>query len=184
MKKMRKKINVFLAFWCIAITTIAQDYTILGEIKDYKQQDNSLVFTCENGKAKLSFLTGDLVRVQMTPYDKFPEDNLHLDENGPYAVVKYDWEGVDYQVSEDFDSGLEGEIYRVEAGNVIVKIRKFPFKIIFCDQYENILVQEKDGINNAGLGYNDSIVYETMNLPDDEHFFGFGAYKTPLDMRG
>jgi alpha-glucosidase len=184
MKKMRKKIKIFLAFLCIAITTIAQDYTILGEIKDYKQQDNSLVFTCDNGKAKLSFLTGGLVRVQMTPYDKFPEDHLHLNENGPYAVVKYDWEGLDYQVSEDFDSGLEGEIYRVEAGNLIVKIRKSPFKIIFCDQYENILVQEKDGINNAGLGYNDSIVYETMNLPDDEHFFGFGAYKNPLDMRG
>ncbi|MHC4617695.1 MAG: glycoside hydrolase family 31 protein [Planctomycetota bacterium] len=43
---------------------------------------------------------------------------------------------------------------------------------------------EKEGIVNAGLGYEGSKVYETMALPDDEHFFGFGAHNHPLDMRG
>jgi hypothetical protein len=41
---------------------------------------------------------------------EFPKDDLHLDDNGPYAVVKYDWDGVPYKISEARDVDLEGAI--------------------------------------------------------------------------
>jgi alpha-glucosidase (family GH31 glycosyl hydrolase) len=99
-------------------------------------------------------------------------------------VVKYDWPGVSYTVSEEFDFDLEGAIYKIQAGKLVVKARKQPFKLAFCNKAGELLTMEKEGVVDAGLGYDGSKVYETMRLADDEHFFGFGAHNHPLDMRG
>jgi len=114
----------------------------------------------------------------------FPADTLHEDENGPYAVVTYTWPGVEYKVKEGFDFDLEGFVYTISAGKLVVKVRKQPFKLAFYDAKGKLLVMEKEGVVDAGLGYEGSKVYETMQLGDDEHFFGFGAHNHPLDMRG
>jgi hypothetical protein len=76
----------------------------------------------------------------------FPKDTLHLAENGPYAVVTYDWAGVPYKISEGFDPDLEGVVYNIRAGKVTVKVRKQPFKLAFYDAKGNLLVMEKEGI--------------------------------------
>jgi alpha-glucosidase len=157
---------------------------MLGDIQSYIKDKSHLTFNCENGKVKISFLAEDLVRIHMSPDGNFPPDDLHLNENGPYAVVNYSWSGVSYKIEEKFDHDLEGNIYNVSAGKLIVKIRKSPFKLAFYDRENKLLVMEKPGIVNAGLGYAGSRVFETMALNDDEHFFGFGAYNNPLDMRG
>jgi len=159
-------------------------YTIMGSIKSLEKQGYNVTFKCENGKVRLSFLTDDLVRIHMTPTGVFPPDDLHLNENGPYAVVRYDWPGAQYKVKEEFDYDLEGTVYKFSTGKIVVKVRKSPFKLAFYDPGGNLLVMEKPGVGNCGLGYADSKVYETMAMADDEHFFGFGAYNNPLDMRG
>jgi len=166
-------------------TSTAWAYTIMGNVNDYRKNGYNLTFNCENGKVRLSFLRDDLIRVHMTPAGKeFPADDLHLNWNGPYAVVTYTWPGVSYRISEEFDHDLEGLVYNIRAGRILVKVRKQPFKLAFYDDKAKPLVMEKHGIVNAGLGHAGSKVYETMQLPEDEHFFGFGAYNNPLDMRG
>ncbi|MHC4573593.1 MAG: glycoside hydrolase family 31 protein [Planctomycetota bacterium] len=170
--------NVLLANW-------AGGYTIMGNIRSYEKDGYNITFDCENGRVKLSFLKEDLVRVHMAPAGKdFPKDELHLEENGPYAVARYTWPGVAYKMVEEFDFGLEGEVYSILAGKLVTKVRKRPFKLAFYDAEGKPLVMEKEGIVDAGLGYAGSKVYETMRLPDDEHFFGFGGHNHPLDMRG
>lgn len=164
--------------------SIAAAYTIMGNISSLTEDGYNVTFTCEKGKVRLSFLTDDLVRVHMAPDGNFPTDDLHVNENGPYAVVNYTWPGVAHKISEEFDYDLEGAVYKIQAGKLIVKVRKMPFKLAFFDAGANPLVMEKAGIVDAGLGHDGSKVYETMELPDDEHFFGFGAHNHPLDMRG
>jgi alpha-glucosidase (family GH31 glycosyl hydrolase) len=160
-------------------------YTMMGNVISYGQDGYNVTFNCENGKVRLSFLTDDLVRAHMAPAGKdFPKDTLHLDENGPYAVVTYTWPGVLYKISEEFDFDLEGAIYKIKAGKLIVKVRKQPFKLAFYDTADNVLVKEKEGIVDAGLGYEGSKVFETMALPEDEHFYGFGAHNHDFDLRG
>jgi len=187
---MLKKNNQNLVLFLLTIVLIScinttQAYTIMGNVNSYEKDGYNITFNCENGKVKLSFLKEDLIRVHMAPAGKdFPKDTLHLDDNGPYAVVTYTWPGVSYQISEGFDPDLEGVVYNIRAGRLLVKVRKQPFKLAFYDTKGNLLVMEKEGIVNAGLGHEDSKVYETMALPDDEHFFGFGAHNHPLDMRG
>jgi alpha-glucosidase (family GH31 glycosyl hydrolase) len=157
---------------------------MIGDVGSYKEDGYNVTFNCENGKVRLSFLKEDLVRIHMAPAGKeFPKDDLHLDQNGPYAVVTYDWPGVEYKISEGFDSDLEGLVYTIRAGKLVVKVRKQPFKLAFYDTQGKLLVMEKEGVVDAGLGYLDSKVYDTMAL-GDEHFFGFGAHNHPLDMRG
>jgi alpha-glucosidase len=159
-------------------------YTVMGDVESYEEDGHTVTFNCQNGKVRLSFLEEDLVRVHMAPDGRFPPDDLHLGENGPYAVVTYDWPGVPYEISESSDPGLEGMIYDIRAGKLRVKVTKKPFRLAFHDAGGKSLVREKTGLVDAGLGYADSRVYETMSLPDDEHFFGFGAHNHPLDMRG
>jgi len=159
-------------------------YTMMGAVNSMDRSGHTITFECENGIVRLSFLTKSIVRVHMSPDGNFPADELHLDENGPYAVVNYNWPGVKYEVKEEFDYDLEGAVYTIKAGGLIVKVRKKPFKLAFYDASGNLLVMEKPGIVDAGLGHEGSKVHETMALPDDEHFFGFGAHNHPLDMRG
>jgi alpha-glucosidase len=162
-----------------------QTYTIMGNVNSCQEDGYNITFNCQNGQVRLSFLKDDLVRVHMAPAGKeFPKDTLHLDENGPYAVARYDWPGVKYEISEGFDSDLEGLVYNLRAGRLLVKVRKQPFKLAFYDGEGNLLVMEREGIVNAGLGHAGQKVYETMALADDEHFFGFGAHNHTLDVRG
>ena len=163
----------------------AQAYTIMGKVGSYQEDGHNITFNCESGRVRLSFLTEDLVRVHMAPAGKeFSADDLHLNWNGPYAVVRYAWPGVQYKISEGFDYDLEGFVYTIRSGKLIVKVRKQPFKLAFYDASGKLLVMEKEGVVNAGLGYLGPKVYETMRLGDDEHFFGFGAHNHSLDMRG
>jgi alpha-glucosidase (family GH31 glycosyl hydrolase) len=160
-------------------------YTMMGSVESYGQDGYNITFNCESGRVRLSFLTDSIVRVHMAPAgQEFPEDTLHLDDNGPYAVVNYTWPGVQYQISEGFDPDLEGLVYTIRAGRITIRVRKQPCKLAFYRTSGELLVMEKEGIVNAGLGHEGSKVYETMHLPDDEHFFGFGAHNHPLDMRG
>jgi alpha-glucosidase len=160
-------------------------YTIMGNVSSCEKDGCNIIFNCENGRVRLGFLAEGIVRVHMAPAVKdFPKDTLHLEDNGPYAVVTYDRPGVKYDISEGFDADLEGVVYNIRAGKLLVKVRKQPFKLAFYDAEGNLLVMEKEGIIDAGLGYAGDKVYETMKLPDDEHFFGFGGHNHPLDMRG
>ena len=171
---------------CILLLTVtgAWGYTIVGDVQSIDEDGHTVTFSCSAGKVKLSFLTEDLVRVHMSPDGDFPVDDLHLDENGPYAVVTYTWPGVSYQISEVFDAALGADVYRIQAGRIVVRVRRQPFKLAFYNEEGQLLVKEKAGTANAGLGYAGARVFETMELPADEHFFGFGAHNHSLDMRG
>jgi alpha-glucosidase len=167
------------------IASNAAAYTTMGKVDTLDKADHNITFNCKNGKVRVSFLTDTLVRVHMVPQgSEFPADDLHPDENGPYFVVKYDWPGVKYSIEEEFDPDLEGDIFKISAGKLVLKVRKNPFKIAFFDSDNNAITMEKQGIVNAGLGYENNKVYETMQMEQDEHFFGFGAYNNPLDVRG
>ncbi|MHC4529054.1 MAG: TIM-barrel domain-containing protein, partial [Planctomycetota bacterium] len=169
----------------ISFACNAYAYTMMGNVSSYQQDGQNITFDCKMGRVRLSFLTEELVRVHMAPAGgDFPKDDLHLAENGPYAVVTYTWPGVKYTISEGFDPDLEGSVYSISAGKLVVKVRKQPFKLAFYTKQGKLLAMEKEGIIDAGLGFEGSKVYETMALGAGERFFGFGAHNHRLDMRG
>jgi len=186
MKKRSFKIAVLFCFLVTSLLCAVEtnSYRTMGKVTSFEKNGYNLIFGCENGAVKVGFLRDGLVRIHMSPDGAFPEDTLHEGENGPYYVANYDWPGIKMSINEEFDYDLEGDIYKITAGDLVVKIRKNPFKITFCDKSGNILASEKTGIVNAGLGHKGDIVYETMSMADDEHFFGFGAFNNKLDVTG
>ena len=115
---MKSKVTTILVIGLVVLvfSSCSFAYTTMGNVKSYKATKHDYTFNCENGKVKISYLKPDLVRVHMTPGSEFPEDDLHLDENGPYAVVKYKWPGV-YAIVTDggdyykiFEADDEGEV--------------------------------------------------------------------------
>ena len=179
----RKTAVVFAGILLVISANKASGYTIMGDITSYTEDAHEITFNCINGKVRLGLLTDNLLRVHMTPSGEFPPDELHLEQNGPYFVANYTWPGVRYELTQE-PSVENGFVYTIKAGKVVVKVTQKPFRMAFYDADGNLLVAEKTGVNNAGLGYAGARVYETMHLPDDEHFFGFGAHNHPLDMRG
>ena len=161
----------------MAWTGSCYGYTTMGQIKSYEEKDYHITFTCENAKVRLSFLKPDMIRIHMTPDDEFPKDDMHLDENGPYAVVKYDWSpGCAHELID------EGDNYKITAGEIVVKVNKAPFRLEFYDKAGKLLTKEKSG-SRDGLVYDvDGIVSETMHLSEDEHFFGLGGHR--LESKG
>ena len=161
----------------------ALGYTIMGDVTSYTENANEITFNCRNAKVRLSLLTEDIVRIHMTTSGEFPPDELHLDQNGPYFVANYTWPGVKYGLSTQ-SQGENAPIYTIRAGNLVVEVTQKPFRMAFYDAQGKLLVAEKTGRNDGGLGYaGEKRVYETMHLPDDEHFFGFGPHNHHLDMR-
>lgn len=161
-------------------------YTTLGNVESIKENTpdkNSITLKCDRGQVRISFLTKDMVRIHMSPDGKFPEDTLYLDNNGPYHIVTFDWPGTAYKLSD------EKTHYRISAGEIAMRIRKKPVHIAFYNQNGKLLVQERDDPEGGGLGFLDEYKFLTMDLPEDEHFFGLGGRgggidEARLDKRG
>jgi hypothetical protein len=78
---------------------------MMGNVSSHEEDGQNITFNCENGRVRLSFLKEGLIRVHMAPSGKdFPADDLHLDDDGPYAVVKYTWPGVPYKRHHTHDA--------------------------------------------------------------------------------
>lgn len=105
------------------------------------------------GNTRLEFCTPGMFRVSYsTPLEE------------PWMVVRYNWEPVSLQVTEEKDQLL------VKTTLLQLKIRKQPFGI---DVYTT------DGQLLSAAGREDSHL-----LQPDEHFFGFGERMDFLDQRG
>jgi len=50
---------------------------MLGNVLDFEHRGYSVVFNCENGKSKISFLKNEIVRVQMTPFEEITKESLY-----------------------------------------------------------------------------------------------------------
>lgn len=149
MKGTGLRINIVLPLIFVAAITGSNSfaYTTMGKVTSLEKADHNITFNCEKGKVRLSFSNDNLVRVHLAPEgSEIPADDLHLNENGPYFAVKYDWPGAEYTIKEEFDPDLEGDIYNISIGKLMVKVRKNPFKLAFFDKANNQITMEKAGI--------------------------------------
>jgi len=145
-------------------------FTLVGNVKGFKQSKGSLIFDCNNSMLELKVLDANIVRVRLSPAgSSFPQKS--------YAVI---WDG-----EGEFSVSDEGEFVHVDTGEVVVRVFKNPCRIVFEDRKGKVINED---YWPAGMGWKPSKwegyhVKCWKKLFMDERFYGFGEKAGTLDKR-
>lgn len=139
----------------------------IGALLSFKQNDQIINITCEQGFVTILFYRDDIVRIIMNPYSV---PSLH----SSIALVKQP-EKVTAQVAEDKNKVI------ITSSKLTIELRKSPLRISIKDENGSTLVAETE----LGMGYTSTqnvICFKAMD--EDDHFYGFGEKTGFLDKRG
>lgn len=153
------------------IGTNVSSYSIdIGEVLTYQLQKQAVIFSCDNNaKVKLSIVSDDIIRVQVSTNGKFEASKMI-----ELGFVKDNLDVVDFKLTESSNQ------YELTTVDLTIQIEKKKFRLKVFDKSGNLVVR-----NNKKLGMksgNGNAIY--FDMPADEHFFGFGFMRKTLDARG
>ncbi|SFB81133.1 Alpha-glucosidase, glycosyl hydrolase family GH31 [Parapedobacter composti] len=132
----------------------------------FTQTGNAFSFQTTTAAVRLEFCDAGMFRVR-TSWDGTFEPEEHL------MVVKYQWEPVNVQVSE------EANRFLLTTDSLRVLLAKTPFSLRVYDRAGKLLLADTlNGARRSG----DSVSV-TKRLQADEHFFGFGERMDFIDQR-
>ncbi|MGJ9457675.1 glycoside hydrolase family 31 protein [Oceanobacillus sp. CF4.6] len=142
-------------------------YRDIGNVLNHTESDNTYLFSCENGNVAVQFYTDSIVRVAM---NQKTEPKLHVSKTVHVTPG-------DLRITEVNSE----EVLRLKTNNLVLIIRKAPFRITVMDDQDRVIVAEGD----KGMAYRENgevTVFKEMN--EDDHFYGFGEKSGYLDKRG
>jgi alpha-glucosidase len=148
-------------------TTNKHLFKPIGKLISYKQDDQTLECTCENGYVSLIFYQQDTIRILM-------DQEQRPSKQSSFAVIQPS-ESVAISVDNQSDK------LKIMSNLVTVVINKADFTMTIINQTEDVIVSEE----KIGLGYNENnqaMCYKQMETSD--HFYGFGQKTGYLDKRG
>lgn len=151
-----------------AIGILAEPLPTGGKVLSYEKQQNSVIFSLENGKLKLQFFTESIVRVVYSPKNDFSQRKS-------LSVLESDWATVKFDISND------GAFYTIKTSKVTAKVAKLTATVSFLDATGNPILQEKeDGrtIEKTQLaGDTAFVVRQNWNSSANEAIYGVGQYQ-------
>jgi len=128
----------------------------------------------ENGKGKILIYSPKLIRFVFT--------RKEYDLDYSYAVIKSlnDWPKCSFQIDDD------GEKVVLTTENLLVEIKRNPYKVIVSDKKDANMILCEDDNNGMGacLNLKGSNVRSYKKIRESDHFYGFGEKTGHLDKRG
>ena len=155
-------ISALLVVIWAAFTAYGEEYEGIRSLTSYKQDGMAVDFICASDKdrkvfVKIDICTPDMLRIRCSASQIVPREE--------HVVVKNDWKSVDFTVSDETEQVV------IETESLKVTAKKAPFRLAIYDKQGNVILQESP----AGMRRDRQLVYASMKLGADEHFFGFGA---------
>ncbi len=141
--------------------------TYLGEVKSLEKTANAVILQCENGKLGISARSPDLLHIRATrnenfdPLQSFALQNPEATEHAP-------------QIAE------QGETIILEEGDLKIRIERKNSRLVIEKGEETILSEPSGG----GVFFQGDTVGCVKNMPENEHYYGFGEKTGPFDKRG
>ncbi|MEM1723612.1 MAG: glycoside hydrolase family 31 protein [Candidatus Jordarchaeales archaeon] len=141
------------------------EWRSIGRVKGYTLQGNVLALDCGELEAEVKVLGHNVIRVRLVTPDKAPSPSWIVREHGA-------------AVSPEFRD--EGEFLTLSTENLILKVRKNPCRLEFysCDGW----MINRDDLGK-GMEWDGEQVRCWKEMPENEHYFGFGEKTGPLDKR-
>ncbi|MGH7492470.1 MAG: glycoside hydrolase family 31 protein [bacterium] len=143
-------------------------YQYLGNITRCDREGSGVLLQCGDDLVRLSFLTGDAVRLTLARKGKW--------EEGPeYALAKIAWPGANYTLTE-----TPAQL-TIKTADMEVRIKRAPCRFAFYDAKGNLLNQDDEAF---GMAWDGNEVAAFKSLLEGERFFGLGEKTGGLDRRG
>lgn len=137
----------------------------IGEIEEYDLRGNILVLNCGELGAEVKVVGSNVFRVRlMTP------DKVH----SPPWIVR------ECEAAPSFAFKDEDEHLTVSTENLLLKVRRNPCRLEFYAR-DGWLINRDD--LGKGMGWDGGQVRCWKEMPENEHYFGFGEKAGPLDKR-
>lgn len=142
-------------------------YHDIGNMKDFKKNDQGITIECEQGHVNVEFYRSDIVRIVMNPVERPTMASS-------FALVK-ESENTGVEAIENDESIL------LKSSKIKLVINKQPLRILSYDRNDIPLVLESE----CGMAYNDQReVICFKKKYDEDHFYGFGEKTGFLNKRG
>lgn len=152
------------------ITVKPVQWTYAGEIQRIDGNNTKqLTLTLDNCKVQLTSVGTNAVKVWLEPEGRF---NRMYES---FAVVDED---INPQKLNAVD---KGSYYEVDAGDMVMRLQKNPFKITYLDKNGNVVMENE----NQSMGWTtDGELMVNNVLPEDEAFWGLGEKLVDFNRRG
>lgn len=168
---MKNTIQVLIVLILCILSMMTKAQQGIGDYQSgFRHDGNTIYFSNENADVRIAFCTSAMFRVS-TSFDRA------FEENEPWMVVKYTWEPVDIQITEEANDFL------IRTDSLQVRVHKSPFTLTVTDLNGKVLSAE-DPAQNGGSFQEESAVFCRKDLMSNEHFFGFGERMDFMDQRG
>lgn len=157
-------------------------FTSVGEVVAVHQDNDDVVVELVNAALRIRFISADIARITIglagCAVEKFHKDDLHLDANGPYGIIRYEWDAVPHTTSIDDD------LIVVASDKLAIHINKKPFGLSVLNSDGKVLLKTlKDGIMLNDADGPLQTLTQFVLRPED-HFWGFGGRIAQVDRRG
>ena len=175
--------GLFAFFWILAlllatnVSLLFAGFNGIQRFISYKQKGNEINLVCksETGQQiplRITVCSPEIIHIIMSPTGKMEQSALVK-----YGIVNNNWPQTNFSLEN------KKNFLILKTDKLIVKIKKYPFRIIFLNKNQKMITEE----SKSGIGYDSRTgeVIERFHLFKDEHFFGTNArFGPPLDMRG
>lgn len=155
----------------------ANDYKVIGGVKDVIQSENKVTFEMTTGeKIRVSILENDVLRIYMDPKGEFQEEPT---PNSKDHIAKI----IDKQESEysNVTPVLEmGNTIKVSTDVIELRVDKATGKMELFNKETNSLVWKEA----EPLKYKDTETIQTLEASEDEYFYGGGQQNGRFSHKG
>lgn len=150
------------------LPTNEPQWSLIGAIKSYQQQDRYLSFLCECGTLKLSILAPNVIRVRFAPLGEFlPRRSWAV------ALDDEEWNTPNFEVLET-DVGWD-----IKTLDLTLKLTKSTARLQCYDNRGRSFASDQE----SGIGWRTGAVAAWKEINPEEHFYGFGERTGLLDKR-
>lgn len=180
MRYLKITIGLFLVFGMVAIAVAqkqsAKENTLqsrktISQVLKAKKESNSVLLTCTDGcMLKVNIVRDDIIRFQASLTNRF-ESSLPIE----LGFVKDDFPVVPFVFDEN------STVITISTSLFTLEIQKSPFTMRLIDK-EGHLITQLDSSEGIKLGNQGNQL--TFQMPNDEHFYGFGYMRSCFDARG
>lgn len=145
-------------------------YVPAGDFVGLQDSTNDVIIELSNSSLRIRFISADIVRITLGVLgnvdNKFPKDDLHLDENGPYGIIRYEGAPVPHSISNENDRII------ITTEKLRVFIAKKPFSLSVLNSKGVVLLSTlENGIMLSDVAQHRETIVQ-FDLRPNDHFWG------------
>ncbi len=145
---------------------VGTQWRSIGSVKNYNLNGNVLEIDCGELGVEITIISSNTVRVHLITPNQIKRDS--------WAIIKQQ------NLSPKFEFGEEPEFLKISTDNIVLQIRRNPCRLEFFSA-DGWLINRDDVAK--GMGWDGEQVRCWKEMPEEEHYFGFGEKTGPLNKR-